>query len=88
MKKNKMLMLWEDLMPGDVVRFSKGARERYGYDDYFPEKLIIENVIIIPNMEIKIVINGVSFYINFDGTDADRIFLNGPLFEIVSLKDE
>ena len=90
-----MLMLWEDLLPGDVVRFSKEIEEYYR--DSAPEWVrdvcnknhkVLE--VIIDNSLIKIKIdkdNHFKFYaINLNGWPIWNNCCN--LFEIVSLKDD
>ena len=91
-----MLMKWEDLMPGDVVRIAKEAKEYWknkSVDDniYWVKRYCNKNHIVI---DIKKSIGWIEvktslgrFYIENNGIELYSSY-DGPLFEIVSLKDD
>ena len=81
-----MLMLWEDLLPGDKIRFTREARERY-YNDRMRFKILEISKVDCFSNKIQICFkNGFDpIIINRDGTFYFDAF---NLFEIVELVED
>ena len=81
-----MIMLWEDLLPGDKIRFTREARKRYYNDEMCFKILEISKVDCFSN-KIQICFkNGPNpITINKNGTFYFDDFV---LFEIVELMED
>ena len=79
-----MLMLWEDLIPGDKIKLTENAK-LFWSSSGLQEIITVDNIIVIDNI-IYIYIKGYKYeymWIYKDGT-----YNNITIFEIVSLKDD
>lgn len=92
-----MLMKWEDLEPGDVVKLSKKFYKNLDrqykeiFIKYIDKDLIVRSIekkggygIIIAFMDIELL----SVDINYDGSFWDyKVYISTPVFEIVRLSN-
>ena len=97
-----MLMLWEDLMPGDVVRFTKEVEEFYkiSYNWWVKlwccnKDLEVKKVLYMANKFMISICNGyenINIHIKLDGSDYNWSLYNYhpilQVFNIVSLKED
>lgn len=92
-----MLMKWEDLEPGDVVRFTDEIIAFY--ESSYPSWASLvknENFVVgsienqyCDHVKLNLLKYGKFIYIKFDGTPYKGFqdYLSGPILEIVSLKE-
>ena len=89
-----MLIKWEDLLPGDVIRFTMGAEKFYKRFAPLWAKEWCNKYLIIKEININSSIISITFYngnnkwidkITLNGYDYEDIYQNGPLLEIISL---
>jgi len=80
-----MLMLWEDLLPGDIVALTDEVKEFY--KDWCDKDLMIKEI-LIHSAYITIDFGRDHFHINFDGSSYGWMYNVSKVFNIVSLKED
>jgi len=83
-----MLMRWEDLEPGDIIKVTKSVRNRFEYSSWVHKNLTITkiscNIFGIINITCD---EDLRFDLKLDGTHFGQQAL-GQFFEIVFLKED